>query len=325
MLHAYGPGCSEGMIDPARDRIPEGATWLDLEQPTREEEKLVEKALGFEVPTRDEMSEIEPSSRLYERAGVLFMTMSVLYGVEGGSPSSEPVSFVLSADRLVTVRYVSPKPMRVFSEEVRRNPALAADPLHALIGLLDAIIDRLADELEALGAEIEGISSAIFSKSVDARRIPAKKLTALLTHVGRTQSLLARVRETAVSTTRLLSFLGGSPRLHDEGNGHVRNRLSSLATDVSSLIEHSSFLGDNLIFVLDASLGLISVEQNAAMKLFSWAALVFLPPTLIAGIYGMNFDFMPELHWVHGYWMALILMLGAAVLPLLYLKLRRWI
>ena len=115
--------------------------------------------------------------------------------------------------------------------------------------------------------------------------------------------------------SRLLSFLGGSAPINEDGNAAERKHLASLTTDVASLIDHSGFLADNLIFLLDASLGLISVEQNAGMKLFSWVALVFLPPTLVAGVFGMNFDYMPELEWPHGYPLSLALMLASAVLP----------
>jgi magnesium transporter len=322
MLRTYGPGCDGNTIDAAHEqRIPDGATWIDLEEPTREEDQLVERCVGLQVPTRDDMAEIEPSSRLYESNGALYMTLSALCGVEEGQPSSEPISFVLTANRLVTVRYVTPKPVRAVSNHARREPALVQDNYVALYSLLDAIIDRLADELENVGAEIERISAHIFAKNADARRIPADRLTALLTRIGRSQALLAKVRETAVSTARLLSFLLGSARL----KGPIADRFSSLANDVHSLVDHSSFLADNLTFQLDASLGLISIEQNAAMKLFSWAALVFLPPTLIAGVYGMNFKHMPELGWLYGYPMALTLIVISAVAPLLYLKRRGWI
>jgi magnesium transporter len=173
--------------------------------------------------------------------------------------------------------------------------------------------------------EIEEISSLVFAPDIKVRRIPAARLTALLTRIGRAQTLLAKIRYSAVSTIRMLSFLGGSNRVNESSNEELRHHLSSLMMDVSSLSEHATFLSDNLIFLLDASLGLISVEQNAAMKLFSWAALIFLPPTLIAGIFGMNFKFMPELDWTHGYPIALALILGSAVLPILYLKRRGWI
>jgi magnesium transporter len=325
MLRAYGPGCDGSLIETTREKIPEGATWIDLEEPTHEEEKLVERCITVDVPTEAEMAEIEPSSRLYERNGTLYMTASVLFGVVDGNPSTTPIGFVLSKSRLVTIRYATPKPVRAFIDHIRREPDLARDAMTVLVRLLDAIIDRLADELEEVGAEIERISSQIFHKKPNVRRISEERLTALLTRIGRAQTLLAKVRYSAVSTSRLLSFLAGSNRLHENGHEDVRHHLTSLTTDVTSLSEHASFLSDNLTFLLDASLGLISIEQNAAMKLFSWAALVFLPPTLIAGIFGMNFHYMPELDWVWGYPVSLLLILASAVLPILYLKRRGWI
>jgi magnesium transporter len=323
MLRAYGPNCDGSVIDPAKgQRIPDDATWIDLEDPTREEDKLVEQCVGVQVPTREDMREIEPSSRLYEENGALYMTLTALFGVEDDNPQSEPIGFVLTRDRLITIRYVTPKPIRAFAGHARRDKSLVQDNLTALYYLLDAIIDRMADELESVGAEIETISAHIFQKRVDARRIPADRLTALLTRIGRTQILLAKVRETAVSTARLLSFLSSSDPMKAERAAPVRDRISSLARDVRSLVDHSGFLADNLTFLLDASLGLISIEQNAAMKLFSWAALIFLPPTLVAGVYGMNFEHMPELTWPFGYPMALTLIIVSAVAPLWYLKRR---
>ena len=325
MLRTYGPDCDGSILDPKCGAIPSGATWIDLEEPTQEEEDLVEKTIGLNVPTQAEMDEIEPSSRLFERDGALYMTLSALRGVVEGQPTTTPIGFVLAGNRLVTIRYATPKPVLAFADHVHREPELARDALTVLVRLLDAIIDRLADELEASGSEIEAISNQIFHKHIDERRIPASRLTALLTRIGRAQTLLTKIRYTAVSTGRLLSFLSGSSRMHAEADVAARNHVTSLSTDVTSLIDHSSFLGDNLTFLLDASLGLISVEQNAAMKLFSWAALVFLPPTLVAGVYGMNFKHMPELNWWFGYPMALGLMLASMILPYWYFKRRGWI
>ena len=323
MLRAYGPDCDGSIVDPEHGAIPPGATWIDLQEPTREEEKLVEGAIGQNVPTKEELAEIEPSSRLFDRDGALYMTLSALRGVSEGQPATTPIGFVLADNRLVTVRYATPKPVDAFAEHVRREPQLARDALTVLVRLLDAIIDRLADELESSGAEIERISGHIFSKNIEARRIPATRLTALLTRIGRAQSLLAKIRESAVSTARLLSFLGSSPPI--KANDAAQAHVASLTTDVTSLIDHSGFLVDNLIFLLDAALGLISVEQNAAMKLFSWAAVIFLPPTLVAGIYGMNFEHMPELDWLYGYPFALGLIVASAVLPLWFFRRRGWI
>ena len=325
MLRAYGPGCDGSIVEAKLERIPDGATWIDLEEPTHEEEKLVERCVGLNIPTQEEMSEIEPSSRLYEENGALYMTVSVLFGVEDGAPSSTPIGFVFTGTRLVTVRYVTPKPVRAFADHVHRDPELARDAPTVLVRLLDAIIDRLADELERVGADFERLSGQVFQKDVEERRIPAEKLTRLLTSIGHVQTLLIKIRYTAVSMHRMLSFLAGSNRMHEEATKDARHHLGSLTTDITSLSEHASFLADNLQFLLDASLGLISIEQNAAMKLFSWAAIIFLPPTLIAGIYGMNFDHMPELKWLFGYPMALGLILVSAVAPYLYLKRRGWI
>jgi magnesium transporter len=322
MLRTYGPDCDGSVIDPAKGDIPPGATWIDLLEPTREEEQLVERTVGLDVPTRDEMNEIEPSSRLYERGEAIYMTLSTLFGVEEGRPAAEPIAFVLSANRLITVRYTSPKPFRLFADHVRREPELARDALTVLIRLLDTIIDRLADELEEAGTAIEHVSDKIFRRE-EGRRIPAVRLEALLTGIGRLQSLLARIRETAVSSSRVIGFLTASSRLRGKGPEH--DHVLSLAADVSSLIDHSAFLAANLTFLLDASLGLISVEQNAALKVFSVAAVIFLPPTLVAGIYGMNFEHMPELHWLAGYPWALGLIVISAVLPYWIFKRKGWL
>jgi magnesium transporter len=325
MLRVYGPGCDGRLIEAKVERIPDEATWIDLEEPTHEEERLVEQCIEVNVPTQAEMSEIEPSSRLYEKNGALYMTVSALRGLDENHPTTTPISFVLAGNRLVTIRYATPKPVRTFEQHARRDPELVRDGPTALVRLLDSIIDRLADEIEQVGSIAEDLSHEIFQADQDERRIPAGKLTALLTRIGRTQTLLTKIRYSGVSTLRMLSFLSGTNRLNEESQNEMRHHVSSLTTDATALGEHASFLTDNLQFLLDASLGLISIEQNAAMKLFSWAAIIFLPPTLVAGIYGMNFDHMPELHWLMGYPWALAWIVATGILPYLYFKRRGWI
>lgn len=324
MLRLFGPNCDGSPLEvAAAARIADDVVWIDLLEPTREEEALVERFIGSNVPTRADLAEIEPSSRLYERQGTLYLTMSTLTGIDEGEPTSSPIGFILTPSHLVTVRYADPRPFRLLAEHMKREPDLATEAVHLFIRLLDAVVDRLADEIERVSAEIEKISKHIFKRGMEERRIPAARLTALLTRIGRAQSLLAKIRETAVSTSRLIHFLAASNRvrrLEDE-----RDHVGSIAADLAALIDHSSFLSEQLTFQLDASLGLISIEQNAAMKLFSWAALVFLPPTLVAGIYGMNFEHMPELKWLYGYPMALAIMLVSGVAPWLYMKKRGWI
>ena len=327
MLRSYGPGCDGSIIEATAEKIPDGATWIDLEEPTKEEEALVERCLGVEVPTPEELKEIEPSSRLYEQNGAIYMTMSTLYGVQDGTPSASPIGFVLVGNHVVTVRYATPKPIFAFAAHARRDRTLVKDGVTALIRLLDAIVDRLADELEASGEEIERISQHIFERQTPEgaarRRIQPDRLEALLNRIGRSQALLATICETAVSSSRVVGFLGATERIRSEQND--RDRVQSLAADISSLIDHSAFLANNLAFLLEASLGLISVQQNAIIKIFSVAAVIFLPPTLVGTIYGMNFDHIPEFEWLYGYPFALGLMVLSAILPYWFFRRRGWL
>ena len=240
MLRAYGPNCDGSIIDPGKgQRIPDDATWIDLEEPTREEDKLVERVRsrpGADPRGHERDRAVEPALRAERRA---LHDLERALRRRGRQTEERPVGFVLTKDRLVTVRYVTPKPVRAFQQHARREHSLVQDALTALYGILDAIVDRLADELESAGSEIEKISAHIFAKQTNARRIPADRLTALLTRIGRAQTLLAKVRETAVSTGRLLSFLSASSHMKRGGRKSIEDRVGSLSTDVHSLIEHS--------------------------------------------------------------------------------------
>src|SRR5262249_41355882 len=155
MLRVYGPDCDGRVIDAKIERIPDEASWIDLEEPTPEEEKLVEPCIEAKGPTQAEMAEIEPSSRLFEKNGALYMTVSAIRGLDEAHPSTTPIGFVLASNRLVTVRYATPKPIRTFENHARRDPELVRDGETALVRLLDAIIDRLADEIEIVTAAME--------------------------------------------------------------------------------------------------------------------------------------------------------------------------
>jgi len=326
MLRLFGPLCSPTPVDATKvTEIPEGTFWVDLLNPTREEEKLAEKALGQNVPTREEMAEIEPSSRLYERHGALFMTATVLHGISGQEPDTDPVSFILTDKVLVTVRYVDPKPFTRFSEHLGAEPDLATDALSILVRLMDTIIDRLADELESTGAQMEGVSAEVFARRNTTGRqskSTERRLEAILQRIGEVQRLLSEIRESAVSTSRMLGYLVNTDRV--AGSEH-RAHIESLLGDARALLDHSSFLGENLTFLLDASLGLITLEQNFVMKVFSVVAVVFMPPTLIAGIYGMNFERMPGLHWQYGYEVAVAAIVASAIIPFWIARRSRWL
>lgn len=307
--------------------LPSDTVWVDLFEPSRAEEQLVERSLGLQIPTREEMAEIEPSSRLYQERGAVFLTANVMSGIDAGDPVSTPVSFVLTPTHLVTVRYADPKPFRSFASHIEREASLCATATMTLINLLDAIVDRLADTLEVVQGDIDTTSRAIFRRGQQSGRRRGRMsndtLQELLLRIGDDQDLLAKTRDSLVSMGRLMSFLSLPHHIRDDRE--LREHVKILSRDVASLIDHSGFLATNISFLLDASLGLINIEQNAIIKIFSVAAVVFLPPTLVASIYGMNFEHMPELRWLLGYPYALVLMVMSAVLPYLFFKRKGWL
>jgi magnesium transporter len=303
--------------------LPVAAVWIDLVSPTPDEERQVEALLGVGVPTREEMQEIEVSSRLYEENGALYMTATVVAKADTQHPEASAVSFILTGDRLVTVRYAEPQSFELFAGRCQRSPGPYARGDAVLAGLLDALIDRVADVLEHIGLEVDGISHEVFEHPASPRK--TGDFQGILRALGRRGDLTSKVRESLVGIGRLLMFFGHANVANTKTQKDLRNRLRTMSRDVRSLTEHASFLSGKINFLLDATLGMINIEQNAIIKIFSVVAVVFLPPTLIASIYGMNFELMPELHWAIGYPLALALMLGSAIAPYLYFKRRGWL
>jgi magnesium transporter len=297
---------------------PPTAVWLDLKDPTREEELILEAALGFCLPTREDMSEIEPSSRLYVEDGALFMTATVVVGVAEARPTLAPVTFVLAAGRLITIRYCAPRAFEAYLATAARQPETRINGATVLMGLLDALVDRLADIYEHLAAKIEVASSAIFETPR-----PQGGFQPILNQLGRVQMTGAKGRDSLVSLGRLMTYAATHETI--ETDPALMERLHSLQQDVPSLTDHASYLSNNVTFLLDAALGQINIEQNAILKVFSVFTVAFLPPTLIGAIYGMNFDHMPELRWPFGYAFALGLMVASSIAPLAWFKRRGWL
>ncbi|CAH2603948.1 Magnesium transporter CorA family protein [Rhodovastum atsumiense] len=305
--------------------LPEGVAWIDLLRPTQDEEKFIARSLGIEIPTREEMQEIEPSSRLYIENGAMYLTANILVNADTDEPGSTAVTFILSGQRLITIRYAEPRPFVTFAAHITRQPGLCVSGPVALINLLDAIVDRIADILEKVGADVDGLSRHVFRRDSKrgTRRRSEVEFEAVLRRIAHNQDLTAKARDSLVSLGRLLSFLalpGEAKQAKD-----LRMRAKSLSRDVMSLTDHTGFVAGNINFLLETNMGMINIEQNAIIKIFSVAAVVFLPPTLVASIYGMNFEFMPELKWMLGYPLAIGLMIVSAVLPYLWFKHRGWL
>lgn len=323
MLSAYvptGTSLEQKIIENGAD-VPDAAVWIDLVNPAGGEDKWVERLVGVAIPTREEMQEIELSSRLYVENGARYMTATLMCQSDTPIPKTTPVTFILSGHRLITVRYDEPKPFAIARHKLTRYCPASVSGETVFIDLLDAVVDRCADILERVGTEIDQVSHNIFER--ERSRTP-KFYTVILQTIGRKGELASKVRESLVSITRLLIFVAN--QVDDmRWAKDQRAQLKSMQRDAQALSDHATYLTNNVTFLLDALLGVVSIEQNNIIKIFSVAAVAFMPPTLIASIYGMNFKHMPELDWMAGYPFAIILMLVAAILPFVYFKWKKWL
>jgi magnesium transporter len=324
MLSVYvprGTSLERSPIEPGA-APSEAAVWIDLVTPTVQEDKLVETLLGIAVPTREEMQEIEVSSRLYVENGARYMTATLMCASDSATPKTTPVTFILSNHRLATVRYDEPRPFAIVEHKLARACPPKVSGEGVLMDLLDAVIDRSADILERIGAEVDQISHSIFEPDDE---VETPSYNDVLKALGRKGDLTSKVRESLVSIGRLLLFLA------NEAEGmkwpkDMRLQLQSMQRDVISLTDHASYLSGKITFLLDAMLGVVNIQQNNIIKIFSIAAVIFMPPTLVASIYGMNFHHnMIELDWTFGYPFALVLMVVAAVVPILFFKWKKWL
>jgi magnesium transporter len=295
--------------------------WWDLVNPGPEERTGLEHRLALELPTREDMEEIEISSRLYSEDGGHFMTALLPSQTDGDDAVIQPVTFILCDHRLVTIRYIEPSAFTTFPQRAEKTVLGLTSGETILLGLLETVVDRLADILERAGREIDAISRSVFGQKGTAARRDANYKTTL-EEIGRKGDFTSNIRDSLATLERVLAFLG--PKL-TPGDKAVRDQLKALVSDVRSLTDHSGYMAQKITFLLDATLGLINIEQNGIIKIFSVAAVVFLPPTLVASIYGMNFAFMPELQWTFGYPFAIGLMILSAVLPYFYFKRRGWL
>jgi magnesium transporter len=339
MLQLYGTE-NGGLIERATykpgDKLD--GVWLDLVEPTSDEEMAVESALGIDIPTRGELAEIEASSRLYQEDGAAFMTANLIRRGDDERPESSPVTFIIKGNQLITIRYHHPQAFPVYIRQAMKPQATAMTGWGVLVSLLEAVVDRAADHLERVGAIVDETSKQVFDTSFvnktkrvaikgKRRRKKPKNLEELLGKVGEEGDFNSKMRESLVSIGRMVAYMQAiiDQMRQTKDTKENRARIKILQRDIQSLTDHASFLSGKISFLLDAVLGMISIEQNGIIKIFSVAAVVFLPPTLVASMYGMNFKHMPELEWTFGYPWALFLMVLSAVLPFVYFKRKGWL
>ncbi len=302
-----------------------GVVWIDLESPVMAEERAIEAALGLDIPTRDDMQEIEVSSRLYAEEGALYLTAQVLATPEGHDPTIGPVTFVVTPERLVTVRYHAPRSIGVFAARAAQQAMGCVSGQTTLLALLETLVDRLADILEGEARKLDHLTKAIFEAHRPKGK--AQTLSVVLQRIGRAEDLNSKVEESLSTLQRILGFLatptGGAAV--SALKGVEKARIKTMLHDIRSLHETCEKQAHKIMFQLDATLGVINIRQSDIIKVFSVVAFVFLPPTLIASIYGMNFKHMPELDWPWGYPMALGAMLMSAVIPYLLFRWKKWL
>ncbi len=303
--------------------IPPGSIWIDMVAPTMEEDQKVQDFVGVPVPTKADPDYTEPPEAHYSENGVRYLH-ALFISEPDDTPDITGVTFVMAPTTLVTVRYDPVESFDLFSQKLcKASTGQALYPDAVAVGLVNTGLNRSARALGKAGESLDRIASAVFRAKGDQsgrNKIYSDTLSAL----GREDEKISNLRESMVSIERLLLFLMGeggaekTPKL-------VREATKTALRDLQSLEEDASFKAQKVQFLLDATLGLINLAQNDIIKLFSVLAVIFMPPTVIASIYGMNFKSMPELEWQWGYPMALVLMVCAAVLPYVFFRWKKWL
>ncbi|MCU4178950.1 magnesium transporter CorA family protein [Bosea sp. BH3] len=327
MIHGICPDTGDRLRNAAAapdGAFPPDALWIDLLNPTPEEDKRVERHLGISIPTREEMHDLEPSEIIYTENGARYMTARVICQSDTIVPKLADVTFILTEKALVTVRYDEPGAFSIFLNRVTKPGGCSQQPEAVLDGLIEAIVDRAAEVLRGVGDKIDISSRRVFAgRGQDVERGGVYQV--VIQKIGQYEHIISNVRESMVSVERVLLFLSANYTRPKKAQSGFAAEWRSAVRDVQAIEEHATFLSNKLQFMLDATLGLVSIEQNKIIKLFSVVSVALMPPTLIASIYGMNFKIMPELDWQWGYPTAIGLMILFAVLPYLFFRWKRWL
>lgn len=300
-------------INAATDLIPE-VIWVDAIDPSEEEREWLREAYQQELPTLEDISEIEATSRFYENDDGLHISSYFLNYADENSTNIS-AAFVFNGERLFTLREEELAAFRLFRLRARKGLVSLTNSKSIMLGLFETKVENLADIVERIAADLEKTSRQVLGNAEQ------DDMESVLTALALQEDVNGKVRVSMVDLQRMLYLLLRSGIL----NAEQSERLRDIIRDSESLIASTSFLFDKIKFLLDTTLGFINVNQNKIIKIFSVASVAFLPPTMIASIYGMNFDLMPELHWQMGYGWALVLMLASAVAPYLWFRKKKWL
>ena len=308
--------------------LPADIVWIDLVAPEPDEIALVERSAGLALPTFEALSEIETSSRVRMENGAIYLSAPLVRHADDKLALATPVGFVLTRERLITVRFAPLDSFTAFIQSLGRPGAPHASAAEIFSGLMAAIVDRLADVLESIAAELDVLSHRAFHAGPISERPHLQRpreeagLRDILRRVGSNGDLASKIRDSLLGVARIVPYVGGQGA--DWLSPEVKAQLESMRYDISSLSDYDAHLVNKVQLLLDATLGLINIEQNNIIKVLTIVSVVGVPPTLVASMYGMNFRHMPELDWAWGYPYGLALIALSAVLPLLWFKWRGW-
>lgn len=292
--------------------------FLDLLHPSRDEETQAEGWLQYQLPSREEMEEIEESSRLYTEEGKLYMTAWIPVGLDTHAPDNTSISFVLTSKSLTTVRYADPQSFRILADQLRKQcrPPLTSDGV--LLLLMDLIVDRIADALQTVEADLKKLARDVFIINTQKPSASAERdLGQVVKLLGRRFAMVANLRESLVSINRMLQYFLNNAATWMQGE--LAPQFRSLMRDVKSLDDYTSQQTQEMTFLLESTLGLINIQQNQIIKIFTIASVLFMPPTLIASIYGMNLK-MPETAFPATYPIVMVLLIVSAIIPIIFFK-----
>ncbi len=302
----------------APQSLPESArpVWVDLELPTVEEKNWITARFGLVIPADAVDDDLEESARFYEEDnGELHIRSDFLID-DDRTPRNVRVAFILFNNILFSVHGEDLPVFRLLRLRARRTPAMIGDAKDLLLKLYDADAEYSADALEGIYVSLESVSAQVLKKE-----ITDTDAAAVLAEIAREEDLNGRIRRNMMDTRRALSFMMRSRMLNAEQFEESRQILR----DIDSLDSHTAFLFDKINFLMDATVGFININQNKIIKLFSVASVGLLPPTLIASVYGMNFQSMPELQWRFGYPFAIALMVASVAAPFWYFRRKGWL
>jgi len=294
------------------DDLGEDVVWVDLVAPTDMERDWVLRRYGQLLPEIEELAEIEASARFAQDDDGLHVRSYFLHS--GEFLSNITVGFTLHKGRLFTLHEEDLLEFRVFRLRARTDAGIAKDAVSLFLGILDTKVELLADTLEKLHGELEEYGRAIHTKG-------ERDITGIFDDLSHSEDANGKVRLGLLDNQRTLSYLQRSGIL-----AHAQaEMLHEIQRDIESLLSHSTFLFERVQLLMTSAMGIVNIQQNQIIKLFSVAAVILMPPTLVASIYGMNFHRMPELNWSWGYPLALGLMVASAVVPFLYFKGKKWL